>query len=405
MNRARLLGSMIASFALALGCAGVKPMATPTGSGGSGQRDRPGRLRRQQHAPAPVQRDVHGLPGADRHRRCPGQRGGHLRHARLGRGRRPLPARAAGQHPVPQQLAAPALPLERRHGPVRAARARPQPGARHGRLHHDDDLHDGEAVLDAVRGAHARHADRGHRAQRRGERRQRSARRPDPFHDRARGRERQAGLLVDVGNDVLQRPAHGHRDRAERLRRRRRGRRRGAAADRRQHGAGRDADLRPGAQQARRQVHRLPHLDARWFVHRFQRLLPVGRGARVGHVARRHGAADQHPRRGRTQRDHAAVGRDHHLLARPLGQRRSHHGRAARHLRRRALRARIGQRHGPAARPGLVRPRERGRRRHQHGLGPEPARHRLELDLRARRPASTQRRPPGARTAPRCCSR
>ena len=58
-------------------------------------------------------------------------------------------------------------------------------------------------------------------------------------------------------------------------------------------------DLRPGTEQAHREVHRLPHVDARRVVHRVQRLLPVGRGAGVGHVAGGRDAADQHPRRRR----------------------------------------------------------------------------------------------------------
>ena len=41
-------------------------------------------------------------------------------------------------------------------------------------------------------------------------------------------------------------------------------------------------DLRPGPQHAQREVHRLPHVDARRGVHRVQRLLSVGRGAGVG---------------------------------------------------------------------------------------------------------------------------
>ena len=66
----------------------------------------------------------------------------------------------------------------------------------------------------------------------------------------------------------------------------------------------------------------------------FNDFYPWGAVLASGHGAGGHGAARQHPRRRRPQRDHAAVGRHHHLLAGPLDHRRSHHGRAARHLQR-----------------------------------------------------------------------
>ena len=108
---------------------------------------------------------------------------------------------------------------------------------------------------------------------------------------------------------------------------------RGAAAVHGRHAAGRDADLRPGTEHAPGEVHRLPHLDARRVVHRVQRLLPLGRGARVGTSP----AGAEPPASilgvGGRRCDHAAVGRDHQLLAGALGRRRPHHGGAARHLR------------------------------------------------------------------------
>ena len=74
-----------------------------------------------------------------------------------------------------------------------------------------------------------------------------------------------------------------------------------------------------GAEHAQREVHRLPHVDARRGVHRVQRLLSVGRGARRRDGAGGREAAHQLPRRRRVSRDHAAVGRDHHASRRRTG--------------------------------------------------------------------------------------
>ena len=193
--------------------------ATPVGSGGSGQRDRPGRLRRQQPAADAVQGDVHRLPAepivdGD----VPAERGRHLRRARLGRGRRTVRDRAAGEHAVPQQLAASALPVHGRRGPVRDPAARPQPGQRLVVYTSDTTWTMDKKIWTAL-AVHTRDMPI-----------EVTVRSAPPaaaacqlgskvhFTIAPVGRERQAGLLVDVGDDLLQRPADRHRDRAERLR-------------------------------------------------------------------------------------------------------------------------------------------------------------------------------------------
>ena len=171
MNRARLEACLLGSFALALGCAGVK-QNPGTGSGGSGNGPGIGGFGGgmtmampcvgmcMDFPPTPM---VVGSAPANA-ATIFGSAGQRLQ-------RRSLPDRAAGQHAVPQQLAAPALPFHQRRRPLRDPPARGQPGQRSGRVHDRHDLDDAQGHLDAARRPHARHADRGDRAQRAARRR------------------------------------------------------------------------------------------------------------------------------------------------------------------------------------------------------------------------------------------
>ena len=198
---------------------------------------------------------------------------------------------------------------------------------------------------------------------------------------------------------------NGHRDRPPRLRGRRRGRGGGAAPVRQQHAAGRDADLRPGPEPAPGDVHRLPHLDAQRVVHRVQRLLSLGRGARVRYGARRDGAAGDHPRRGRpaaitqpwvgiTSFSPAHWAAGDHMMVAPLGT-------CGLQPCNRGNGEDMDQQSGlawfdleSAAAPTST-----------TAPAAEPARHRRGTGSTRRRRASTRRRRRGATTAATCCSR
>ena len=163
-----LLGLVATAGLLAgVGCAGVKPQQSPSGSGGSSS-SRAARTaaaalerqRRHRHHPDRLQRPVHRLR-ADRQQPEPDHPGGgprrRRRHVREPVGERPLRDRARGRLAVPEQLAA-------------AARARPghQPGYLKITFHADmestdlvayaqgDTLGAAEADLAEPRGAHRR---------------------------------------------------------------------------------------------------------------------------------------------------------------------------------------------------------------------------------------------------------
>ena len=135
MNRARLLGPMIGSFALASDVP-ASSRTPPPGAAGAGNATGLGGFGGSSPPPMPCQGMCTDFPSTPRHRRQrAGERGGHLRHPRIRRGRRTVRDRAAGQHAVPQQLAASALPVQRRRGPLRDPLHASNQAQRSGRLH------------------------------------------------------------------------------------------------------------------------------------------------------------------------------------------------------------------------------------------------------------------------------
>ena len=203
-----------------------------TGSGGSGNRPGIGGFGGRHDDGDAVHGDVHGLPAdADRRRQRARERRAPSSAARAAAPAAALHDRAAGEHAVPQQLAAPALPFHRRRRACTRSACTPptrrttwsstrptRPGRCPGTIWTLLAVHTRDMPIEVT----VRSAPPGGGSVQLGS--------DVHFTIAPVGANGKMVYWSTSGHDLLQRPADRDRDLAERLRGRRRGRRRGADA-------------------------------------------------------------------------------------------------------------------------------------------------------------------------------
>ena len=407
MNRARLLGPMIGSFALALGCAGVKQNATRPARRARATRPASAASAAACPPPMPCQgmcTDFPSTPITD------GTRPGERRRPSSappasGVGRWSLPDRAAGQHAVPQQLAAPALPVHGRRGPLRDPAARRQPGQRPRRLHDQHDLDDGQADLAGAVAVHTRDMPI-----------EVTVRSAPPGGGQVQLGSQVHFTIAPVGANgklvywstsgttyfngqptgtetVLNGFAVGDESVREVLRPYM-----GATSQVAMTTYDQGLNTRPvkciGCHTSTPDGAYIAFNDFYpWGAVLASGTAPAGAAPPTSILGLGGSNAITQPWVGITSFSQAHWTTGDHIMVAPLGT----CGLAA-------VQPRLGHRHGSAVGPGLVRSREHGRRRHQHGLG-QPARARPGTGSTRPCRAFTRRRRRGATTARRCCSR